>query len=49
MVADIVLWKQPLGIIGWMIAHNLRRKGVKGIERPIDFEKLKHIIKQKLG
>jgi hypothetical protein len=38
---DEVLWKMPLVMVGWLIAQSLRRQGVKGVNRKIDFKRLK--------
>jgi hypothetical protein len=39
-----VLWKIPLTMVGWLIAVNLRRQGVKGVGRRIDFKRLKAAV-----
>jgi len=36
-----VLWDEPLALVGWLVAQNLRRQGVKGIGRKVDYAKLK--------
>jgi hypothetical protein len=43
------MWKTPLVLVGWLIAQNLRRQGVKGVNRRIDFSKLKAAVDQAMA
>jgi hypothetical protein len=38
------MWQTPLVLVGWLIAVNLKRQGVKGIGRRIDFKRLRQAV-----